>query len=167
MHSPHHLPFENQRGPICSDGRSAGKGRTMIKGCGRISSLSLQLHLNAAREQTGARSTLVSDVIIAGWGVVVSLSRLKWKIAPHILGKRVCCVTCLQNPPPKPLYPCRSGSGRPAGTGTPVSSPNPLGSFLPQFKCAAVPVVLNIGSGLFALSHSPTSVHRGEGHRSY
>lgn len=36
------------------------------------------------------------DVIIAGWGVVVSASRrLKWKIAPHISGRHVCCVTCL------------------------------------------------------------------------
>lgn len=94
VHSPHHSPFEKQRSPICSDGRSAGKSRVMIKSCGRISLLSLQLHLNAAREQT-----LVSDVIIAGWGVVVSLSRLKWKIAPHIFGRRVCCVTCLQKPP--------------------------------------------------------------------
>lgn len=73
----------------------------MIKGCGRISLLLPQLHLNAAREQTAAR---VSDVIIAGWGVVVPLSRLKWKIALHIFGEGLCCVTCLQKPPPPSLF---------------------------------------------------------------
>lgn len=31
VHSPHPSPFENQRSPICSDGRSAGNGRVMIK----------------------------------------------------------------------------------------------------------------------------------------
>lgn len=72
------------------------ESRNGDKRLGVISLLSL-------KSQHGERTPLVSDVIIAGWGVEVSLWRLKWKIAPHIFGKGVCCVTCLQKPPPASL----------------------------------------------------------------
>lgn len=78
----------------------------------------------------GKNRALVFDVIIAGWGLVVSPSRLKWKIALHILAN-TSAVSRVQpthkhlliSPPP---YPCLSGCARPLGRGTPVSSPNPL-----------------------------------------
>lgn len=97
---------------------------------------------------------LVFDVIIAGWGVVVSPSRLKWKIAMHTLANTSAVSrvqpthTHLLIPPPP--YPCVSGCARSRfGKGTPVSSPNPSVWFLFQLSLVWRLVVLRAGSGLF------------------
>lgn len=112
------------------------ESRNGDKRLGVISLLSLQ-------SQHGERTPLVSDVIIAGWGVEVSLSRLKWKIAPHNFGKGVCCVTCLQKPPSLFIHVVQGLEGQLA-LGLLFPAQNPLGSFLHQFECAAVLVVPNM-----------------------
>lgn len=73
-------------------------------------------------------------MIIAGRGVAVSPSRLKWKIALHTLAN-TSAASCVSPPDthpliPQPLYPRLSGCAGPLGRTTPVSSPNPLGWFL-------------------------------------
>lgn len=87
---------------------------------------------------------LVFDVIIAGWVVVVSLSRLKWKIALRILALLLCHVPIPHTNIPPLTYPCLSGCVRPLGRGSYVSSPKSLVWFL-SVKSAAVPVVKSIG----------------------
>lgn len=78
----------------------------------------------------------VFDVIIAGWGLVVSPSRLKWKIALHILANTSAASRVrpthkhLLIPPPP--YPCLSGRARLLGRRIPFSSPNPSVWFLFQ-----------------------------------
>lgn len=76
------------------------------------------------------------DVIIAGWGVAVSPSRLKWKIALRTLANTSAAsrVSPTHLLIPLPPYPCLSGCAGLLGRATPVSSPNPLVWFLLQLS---------------------------------
>lgn len=91
------------------------------------------------------------DAIIAGRGVVVSPSRLKWKIALHILAHASALSrvqpTHKHLPIPPPPYPCLSVCARPLGRGTPVSNPNPLVWFV--FQLNLLWCWWSTGSGLF------------------
>lgn len=86
-------------------------------------------------------------MIIDGWGVAVSPSRLKWKIALHTLAN-TSAASCVSPPDthpliPQPLYPRLSGCAGPLGRTTPVSRPNPLVWFLLQLSlvCRVLGVV--------------------------
>lgn len=133
------------------NGRSAGKARRMTtKEWGRDLVLLVAVALErstASPQRMGERTPLVSHAIIAGWGVVVSASRLKWKIAARIFGRHVCCVTCLpmpSPPPPTTFLSTSLGVWKASWHWDACFQPKPLGSFLHRFKCAAG---VNIGSG--------------------